>query len=145
MDVCTMCSRRSLACSCKPSNAQSVCSAVASSHQLSLQASALHTLVVNVYRLTTSSAEIIASLQRPPSIQVVLRNGSGPQRRVLQILSSGSAMTDLTLRECTSSMLEGLCTMPHLSSLSIAMSNINDANLHLQPCVTHLTLPPDTA
>ncbi len=113
--------------------------AKASYHALA-KVTALHTLVVNVYRLTTSSAEIIASLQRPPSIHVVLRNGSGPQRRVLQILSSGSAMTDLTLRECTSSMLEGLCTMPHLSSLSIAMSNINDANLHLQPCVTHLTL-----
>ena len=40
MDVFTMCSRRSMACSCKPSNAQSASSAVASSHQLSLQAGA---------------------------------------------------------------------------------------------------------
>lgn len=101
---------------------------------------ALQTLVVNVYRLTTNSADIIASLQRPPSIHVVLRKGSDPQRRILQILSSGSTVTDLTLRECTSSMLEGLHTMPHLVCLSIARSNINDTNLHFQPGVTHLTL-----
>ena len=100
----------------------------------------LQTLAVNVYRLTISSAEIIASLPRPHSIHVVLRKGSDPQRRILHILSSGSTVTDLTLRECTSSMLEGLRTMPHLVSLSIARSNINDANLQFQPGVTHLTL-----
>lgn len=103
-------------------------------------ATALQLLVVNVYCLTTSSADIVASLQRPHSIHVVLRKGSDAQRRILHILSSGSMVTDLTLRECTSSMLEGLHTMPHLVSLSITGSNINDANLQLQLGVTRLTL-----
>ncbi len=109
-------------------------------YQSLLGATALQALVVKVYRLTTRSADIIASLQRAHSIHVVLRKGSDPQRRILHILSSGSTVTDLTLRECTSSMLEGLRTMPHLVSLGIARSNINDANLQFQPGVTHLTL-----
>ncbi|DBA77938.1 TPA: hypothetical protein ACH3X2_008359 [Trebouxia sp. C0005] len=101
---------------------------------------ALQTLAVNVLRLTPSSAYAIASLQRPHSIHVVLRKCSDPQRRILQILSSGSKVTDLTLKDCTSSMLEGLSTMHSLVSLCIASSNVNDTNLQFQPGVRHLTL-----
>ncbi len=102
---------------------------------------ALQTLVVNVYRLTTSSAGTIASLQRPPSIHVVLRKGSDPHpRRILQFLSSDSKVTELTLKDCTRSMLEGLNTMRHLASLKIVKSNIKDTNLQFQPGITHLTL-----
>ena len=109
-------------------------------YQALSKVTALQTLAVNVYRLTTNSADVIASLQRPHSIHVVLRKGSDPQRRILHILSSGSKVTDLTLKDCTSSMLEGLSTMRHLVSLSIARSNIKDTNLQFQPGVTHLTL-----
>ena len=74
------------------------------------------------------------------SIHVVLRTGSDPQRRTLHILSSGSKVTDLTLKDCTPSMLEGLSTMRHLASLSIVRSRIKNTNLQFQPGLTHLTL-----
>ena len=54
-------------------------------------------------------------------------------------------MTDLTLRQCSPSVLEGLGTMPHLATLTIVGSNrcwyaIDSTMLQLQPSITHLTL-----
>ncbi len=109
-------------------------------YQALSKVTALQTLVINDFCLTTSSADIIASLQRPHSIHVVLRKGFDSQRRILQILSSSSKVTDLTLKDCTPSMMEGLNTMRHLASLSIALLNIQNTKLQFQPGVTSLTL-----
>ncbi|DBA98708.1 TPA: hypothetical protein ACH3X1_014481 [Trebouxia sp. C0004] len=106
-------------------------------YQALSKVTALQTLAVNVYCLTTSSADVIASLQRPHSIHVVLRKGSDPQRRTLQILSSaGSKVTDLTLRQCSPTVLGGLGTMPHLAF----RSTIDSTMLPFQPGIIHLTL-----
>ncbi len=109
-------------------------------HALS-KVTGLQTLAVNVYSLPASSASVIASLQRPHGIHVVLRNGAEPWRMTLLVLSSaGSKVTDLTLRQCSPTMLGGLGTLPHLASLTIVRSTIDSTMLQLQPGITHLTL-----
>ena len=113
--------------------------AEATYHALS-KVTGLQTLAVNVHCLTTSSADSIASLQRPHGIHVVLRKSSDSQRSMLQSLSGCSKVTELTLIECTFSILEGLGTMPHLTSLTIVRSAIDSTMLQLQPGITHLTL-----
>ena len=109
-------------------------------HALS-KVTGLQTLAVNVYCLPGSSASIIASLQRPHGIHVVLGNGAELWRKTLHALSSaGSKVTDLTLRQCSPSVLEGLGTMPHLASLTIVGFIIDSTMLQFQPSITHLTL-----
>ena len=106
-----------------------------------LKVTGLQTLAVNVYSLPASSASIIASLQRPHGIHVVLRNRAEPWHETLQGLSSASSkVTDLTLRECSPTMLRGLGTMPHLASLTVVRSTIDSTMLQLQASITHLTL-----
>lgn len=114
--------------------------AEATYHALS-KVTGLQTLAVNVYTLPASSASIIAGLQSPHGIHVVLRNGAEPWRKTLHVLSSAdSKVTDLTLRQCSPTLLRGLNTMPHLASLTIVRSTIDSTMLQLQPGITQLTL-----
>ena len=109
-------------------------------HALS-KVTGLQTLAVNVYCLPASSASIIASLQRPHGIHVVLRSGAELWSETLHVLSSASSkVTDLTLRECSPIVLRGLGTMPHLASLTMVRCPIDSRMLQLQPGITHLTL-----
>ena len=99
----------------------------------------LQKLVINIQFLSSSCAGIIASLQRPHSIHVVLRTGAGSEE--LRVLSSSeSKVTELTMRSFTTAMLQQVGTMHLLTSVTLVWSTVRGTVLQFQPNVTHLTL-----
>ena len=99
----------------------------------------LQKLVINIQYLSVSCADIIASMQRPHSIHVVLRLGA--ELQALHVLSSPECnVTDLTLRAFTPAMLHHVGTMHLLTSLTLVRSIFMETVLQFQPNVTHLTL-----
>ena len=99
----------------------------------------LQKLVINIQYLSFRSAAIIAGIQRPHSIHVVLRVGAG--LRALRVLSSPDCkVTDLTMRAFTPAMLQQVGTMHLLTSLTLVQCMLEGTVLRFQPNVMHLTL-----